>query len=148
MAVDGNISIASIKKIQQVFKKGDVLGIFPEGHDYMVHNDFSAGMAKFHSGFSAFSLRNKVDILPSVIMPIEEKVSDVPIPPILRAFMGLPKEVCEIKKRVTYRKVRVVFGPIIRHQDFSSMKLEEGMEALSTETKKRMEALQNDTYLD
>ena len=80
MSVDGNISMSSIKKVQQVFKKDDVLGIFPEGHDYMVQNDFSAPLHKFHDGFAAFSLRNKADILPSVIIPVEEKVSDYPIP--------------------------------------------------------------------
>jgi 1-acyl-sn-glycerol-3-phosphate acyltransferase len=90
MAIDGNISIGSIKKIQQVFKKGDVLGIFPEGHDYMVQNDFSAPMVPLHSGFAAFSLRNKVDVMPSVIVPIEETISDYPLPTILRAFMGMP----------------------------------------------------------
>jgi 1-acyl-sn-glycerol-3-phosphate acyltransferase len=135
MAIDGNISMASIKKVQQVFKKGDVLGIFPEGHDYMVRNDFSAPMAPFHDGFAAFSLRNKVDVMPSVVVPIEETISDYPLPPILRAFMGMPKEVCEIQKRVVYKKVRVVFGEPISHQDYLGMSLEEGMKALSEKTR-------------
>jgi 1-acyl-sn-glycerol-3-phosphate acyltransferase len=138
MAIDGNISIGSIKKIQQVFKKGDVLGIFPEGHDYMVQNDFSAPMVPLHSGFAAFSLRNKVDVMPSVIVPIEETISDYPLPTILRAFMGMPKEVCDIKKRVVYKKVRIVFGEAINHQEYLSMSLEEGMKALSVRTHESM----------
>jgi 1-acyl-sn-glycerol-3-phosphate acyltransferase len=142
MAIDGNISMSSIKKVQQVFKKGDVLGIFPEGHDYMVQNDFSAPMARFHDGFTAFSLRNKVDIMPSVIVPIEETISDYPLPPILRSFMGMPKEVCEIQKRVVYKKVRVVFGEIISHEEYIKMGLEDGMKALSAKTKSVMESLQ------
>lgn len=141
MAIDGNISMASIKKVQQVFRKGDVLGIFPEGHDYMVRNDFSAPMAPFHNGFAAFSIRNKVDIMPSVIVPIEETISDYPIPPILRAFMGMPKEVCEIQKRVVYKKVRVVFGEPIPHEQFLSYELEEGMEKCSQLVRKKMEEL-------
>ncbi|MCC6275762.1 MAG: 1-acyl-sn-glycerol-3-phosphate acyltransferase, partial [Leptospiraceae bacterium] len=92
MAIDSKVSMSSIKMIQQVFKRGEVLGIFPEGHDYMVRNDFSLGMVDFHEGFSAFSIRNKVDITPFIITPIEETVSDIPIAPILRAFMGLPEE--------------------------------------------------------
>jgi 1-acyl-sn-glycerol-3-phosphate acyltransferase len=141
MAIDGNISMSSIKKVQQVFKKGDVLGIFPEGHDYMVRNDFSAPMEKFHDGFTAFSIRNKVDVMPSVVVPIEETISDYPLPPILRSFMGMPKEVCEIQKRVVYKKVRVVFGEIIPHQEYVKMGLEEGMKALSVKTKSVMESL-------
>ncbi|WCL49723.1 lysophospholipid acyltransferase family protein [Leptospira sp. GIMC2001] len=141
MAIDGNISMGSIKKVQQVFKKGDVLGIFPEGHDYMVKNDFDSPMANFHSGFAAFSLRNKVDVMPSVIVPIEENISDYPLPPILRAFMGMPKEVCEIQKRAVYKKVRVVFGEPIPHAEYLDMSLEEGMKALSARTKEAMESL-------
>jgi 1-acyl-sn-glycerol-3-phosphate acyltransferase len=142
MAIDGNISMASIKKVQQVFKKGDVLGIFPEGHDYMVKGDFDSPMVSFHDGFAAFSLRNKVDIMPSVVVPIEETISDYPLPPILRSFMGMPKEVCEIQKRVVYKKVRVLFGEPIPHQDYIGLGLEEGMKIVSQRTKSAMEDLQ------
>jgi len=147
MAIDGNVSMSSIKKIQQVFKNGDVLGIFPEGHDYMVKNDFSLPLAKFHEGFAAFSLRNKVDILPSVIIPVEETITDYPIPPLVRAFMGMPKEVCNIKKRVVYKEVNVVFGEVIDHKPFIGKPLEEGMRELSQETKRRMEELQKADYV-
>ncbi|TGN06893.1 lysophospholipid acyltransferase family protein [Leptospira ilyithenensis] len=147
MAIDGNISMASIKKVQQVFKNGDVLGIFPEGHDYMVQNDFSAPLAKFHDGFAAFSLRNKVDILPAVIIPEEETISDHPIPPLVRAFMGMPKEVCEIKKRVVYKKVNLVFGEVVKYQDYAHLPLAEGMIEASKETKRRMGELQKADFL-
>ncbi len=146
MAIDGNISMSSIKLVQQVFKKEGVLGIFPEGHDFMVNNNFSAPMAEFHSGFAAFSIRNKVDILPSVIIPIEESISAVPIPPMLRAFMGMPKEVCNIKRRAVYKKVKLVFGEKIDHTPFLKMSLEEGMKTLSGEVRTRMEKLQKDHY--
>lgn len=149
MAIDGNISMSSIRKVQQVFKKGDVLGIFPEGHDYMVRNDFTAPMAPFHDGFTAFAIRNKVDILPTVLVPVEETLSDYPLPPILRAFLGMPKEVCEIRKRVVYKKVRIVFGETIPHQEFLDQDLEAGMKALSQKTRSIMEELtekgKNDT---
>lgn len=147
MAIDGNISMASIKKVQQVFKNGDVLGIFPEGHDYMVQNDFSAPLANFHSGFAAFSLRNKVDILPSVIIPEEETITDYPIPPLVRAFMGMPKEVCDIKRRVVYKKINVVFGEVIRYENYAHLPLDKGMVAVSEETKRRMGELQKVDYL-
>ena len=147
MAIDGNISIASIKKVQQVFKNGDVLGIFPEGHDYMVKNDFNGPLANFHHGFAAFSLRNKVDVLPSVIIPEEETISDYPIPPLVRSFMGMHKEVCDIKKRVVYKKVNLVFGEVIKYQDYSHLPLEQGMRAVSDEAKRRMADLQKADFI-
>lgn len=142
MAIDGNISMASIKQVQRVFKKGDVLGIFPEGHDYMVKNDFDSPMVPFHDGFAAFSLRNKVDVMPSAIVPIEETISDYPLPPILRSFMGMPKEVCDIQKRVVYKSVRVLFGEPISYKEYADLKLDEGMKAMSNVVKKSMEDLQ------
>ncbi|PJZ71013.1 1-acyl-sn-glycerol-3-phosphate acyltransferase [Leptospira perolatii] len=148
MSVDGKISMASIKMIQQVFKRGDVLGIFPEGHDYMVKNDFSAPMVKFHEGFAAFSIRNKVDILPTVIIPLEESYSDIPIPPIVRSFMGMPKEVCDIKQRAIYKKVRVIYGEKVDHQNYLSGSLEENMKALSNEVRSRMSAMLTGQYAE
>ncbi len=61
--------------------------------------------------------------------------------------MGMPKEVCDIKRRVVYKKVNVVFGEVINHKDYIHLPLAEGMEALSTETKKRMGELQKVDYL-
>ncbi|MFB5650312.1 lysophospholipid acyltransferase family protein [Leptospira wolffii] len=148
MSIDGNISIGSIKMIQQVFKKGETLGIFPEGHDYMVKNDFKSGMVNFHSGFAAFSIRNKVDILPSVIIPIEESYSDIPIPPIVRSFMGMPKEVCDIKKRSIYKKVKVIYGEKVDHREFLSGSLEENMKQLSDVVRSRMISLQEGQYAE
>ncbi len=148
MSIDGNISIGSIKMIQQVFKRGDVLGIFPEGHDYMVKNDFKSGMVNFHSGFAAFSIRNKVDVLPSVIIPIEESYSDIPIPPIVRSFMGMPKEVCDIKKRSIYKKVRVVYGEKVDHREFLSGSTDENMKNLADEVRNRMSKLLEGNYAE
>lgn len=145
MAVDGKITMSSIKMVQQVFKRDEVLGIFPEGHDYMVRNDFSLPMTNFHEGFTAFALRNKVDILPFILTPVEEKISDIPIPPILRGFMGMPEEVCNIKKRVTYRKVIVSYGERISYADFSHFPLDEGMKKLRDLTRERMLELQQDS---
>ncbi|EKO87390.1 acyltransferase [Leptospira interrogans serovar Grippotyphosa str. Andaman] len=142
MAIDGKISMASIKMVQQVFKREGVLGIFPEGHDYMVQNNFSAPMVPFHEGFAAFSIRNKVDILPSVIVPIEESYSDIPIPSLVRSFMGMPKEVCDIKRRSIYKKVRVLYGPKIDHRPYLEGKLENNLKKLSNEVRVRMENLQ------
>ncbi|EQA44312.1 acyltransferase [Leptospira broomii serovar Hurstbridge str. 5399] len=148
MSVDGKISLASIKMIQQVFKRGDVLGIFPEGHDYMVRNDFKKPMIDFHEGFAAFSIRNKVDILPCVIIPIEESYSDIPIPPIVRSFMGMPKDVCEIKKRAIYKKVKVVYGEKIDHTPYLAGSLDENLKRLSDEVRKRMLTLMEGQYAE
>ncbi|MCE9598672.1 MAG: 1-acyl-sn-glycerol-3-phosphate acyltransferase [Spirochaetia bacterium] len=118
MQIDGNVSVASIKKTMSVLKSGEILGIFPEGHDYMVKNNFSGPMVKFHEGFAIFALRGKVPIVPFALIPVEEDLETIPVPSYVRSLFGLPEEVCKIPHRVNYKKVRIEFCKPIRYEDF------------------------------
>jgi len=118
MQIDGQVSVSSIKKLMSVLRNGDLLGIFPEGHDYMVQNDFNAPMVQFHEGFGAFAYRSKAPITPFVIAPVEEVVETYPLNARVRSMMGLPDEVCQIPHRVTYRSVRIHFLPPIDPKPF------------------------------
>ncbi|MCC6276112.1 MAG: hypothetical protein IT569_09660, partial [Leptospiraceae bacterium] len=59
-------------------------------------------------------------------------------------FMGLPEEVCSIKKRVTYKKVLVSYGKKIDHKEYLDYPLEEGMKKIAKDTKQRMLELQEE----
>jgi len=118
MQIDGHVSVASIKKTMSVLKSGEILGIFPECHDYMVKNDFTAPMVKFHDGFATFAVRGKVPIVPFVLVPIEEDLETIPVPPYVRSLFGLPEEVCKIPHRIVYRRVKIIFCDPLRFEDF------------------------------
>jgi 1-acyl-sn-glycerol-3-phosphate acyltransferase len=141
MEIDGNVSVSSIKKLMSVLKAGEILGIFPEGHDYMVRNDFAAPMAKFHSGFAFFAFRAKVPVIPFVIVPIEEEISAIPVTPQIRSLMGLPDEVASIPLRCNYKKVKVIFDKPILPETFRSMPEEEAVSFLLRECRSVMERI-------
>jgi 1-acyl-sn-glycerol-3-phosphate acyltransferase len=141
MEIDGNVSVSSIKKLMSVLKAGEILGIFPEGHDYMVRNDFAAPMAEFHSGFAFFAFRAKVPVIPFVIVPIEEEISAIPVTPQIRSLMGLPDEVASIPLRCNYKKVKVIFDKPILPETFRSMPEEEAVNFLLRECRSVMERI-------
>jgi 1-acyl-sn-glycerol-3-phosphate acyltransferase len=142
MDINGNVSIASIKKIMSVLRRGEILGIFPEGHDYMVQNDFSAPMVKFHEGFAIFAYRAKVPIIPFVIIPIEEEITAIPLPPAIRQVMGLPEEVVKIPLRSQYKKVKVVFADPISEKEFLYLKEDKAIEYIMNRSREIMENIQ------
>lgn len=141
MEIDGNVSVSSIKRLMSVLKAGEILGIFPEGHDYMVRNDFAAPMAPFHSGFALFAHRAKAPVVPFVIVPIEEEISAIPITPQIRSMIGLPDEVAHIPLRCNYKKVRVIFEKPIRPEDHAHMPEQQAIQFLLTESRARMEGI-------
>ncbi|MBI3396338.1 MAG: 1-acyl-sn-glycerol-3-phosphate acyltransferase, partial [Spirochaetia bacterium] len=120
-------------------------GIFPEGHDFMVKNDFNGPMVSFHTGFATFAMRAKAPIVPFVITPIEEDIETIPFPPAVRSFFGLPEEVCRIPNRVNYRSVRIVFSEALPMSRFEGMKEMEMQEAIIAETRRAMLQLQIET---
>lgn len=118
MDVHGNVSVSSIKRLMSVLRGGEILGIFPEGHDYMVRNDFSGPMVDFHEGFGIFAYRSKTPIVPFALIPLEETIETIPINARIRSMIGLPEEVCHIPHRVQYKSVKIVFAPPIEMTEF------------------------------
>ncbi|MBU41732.1 MAG: 1-acyl-sn-glycerol-3-phosphate acyltransferase [Spirochaetaceae bacterium] len=142
MDISGNVSVSSIKKLMSVLRSGEILGIFPEGHDYMVQNDFSAPMVSFHSGFAIFAYRARVPVVPFSIIPIEEEIEAMPVPQQLRQLMGLPEEVSAIPQRANYKKVKVVFGPGLQPEEFKEMKEKEALQHIQQKIRNSMLSIQ------
>ncbi|MCS7206037.1 MAG: 1-acyl-sn-glycerol-3-phosphate acyltransferase [Leptospiraceae bacterium] len=142
MDINGNISISSIKRVMTVLRKGEVLGIFPEGHDYMVQNDFSAPMVRFHDGFAVFAYKARVPIIPFVIIPIEEEITSIPLPPAIRQMMGLPEEIVRLPLRTQYKKVKVVFSKPIMPEEFLHQEEEKAIPYIVDRSREIMENIQ------
>ena len=138
MDISGNVSVSSIKRLMGVLKSGEILGIFPEGHDYMVQNDFAAPMVSFHSGFAIFAYRARVPIVPFSIIPVEEEIEAMPVPQQLRQLMGLPEEVSSIPQRANYKKVKVVFGPALQPDEFREKKEKDALEYIRNKVRNSM----------
>lgn len=142
MDISGNVTVSSIKRLMGVLKSGELLGIFPEGHDYMVQNDFAAPMVSFHSGFAIFAYRARVPIIPFSLIPLEEEIEAMPVPTQLRQLMGLPEEVCNIPQRSNYKKVRVVFGAGLEPEEFTTRPEKEALPYIQDRIRDAMLQLQ------
>ncbi len=138
MDISGNVSVSSIKRLMGVLRSGEILGIFPEGHDYMVQNDFASSMVSFHSGFAIFAYRAKVPIVPFSIVPLEEEIEAMPVPQQLRQLMGLPEEVSSIPQRANYKKVKVVFGKALEPGEFREFKEKEALGFIQERVRRAM----------
>ncbi len=142
MDVSGNVSVGSIKRLMHVLKSGEILGIFPEGHDYMVQNDFSSRMVNFHQGFALFALRARCPIIPFAIIPEDEQIETIPFPSAVRSLFGLPEEVCNIPHRVVYNTVRIIFGSPLSMEPYLQMPDKEASPIIVKKTRELIEEIQ------
>ena len=99
---------------KKVLSEGELLGVFPEGEDYIFANEFSAPPSRFHRGFAALALRNDYPIIPTAIYPVEEKLKAIPMPSSARRELGRRHDLSSIRDMPKYRSVRIVFGTPIK----------------------------------
>lgn len=111
---------AFYKQALGVLRNGELLGLFPEGEDYIFANDFTAPPAPFHRGFAALALRAGAPVIPAAICPVEERLKPIQIPPSVRAELSQAHDIDQIRMIPTYKVVRVVFGAPIQPQASAS----------------------------
>lgn len=102
------------EQAKKVLSEGEILGVFPEGEDYIFANEFSAPPSRFHRGFAALALRNDTPIIPAAVYPVGEKLKSIPIPASARRELGRRHDLSSIRDIPQYRAVRVTFGTMIR----------------------------------
>ncbi len=106
----GNMAREAIKKIFAL-PPNIPLGIFPEGYEPLINMRAPLPLCSFHRGFAYIAARTAKPILPISIIPIHEYPVEYPFPISIRKLFIPHKELCELKTRITYKKVAVVFHP-------------------------------------
>lgn len=140
--VNGKVLPSSIRQALRVLEQGDLLGVFPEGGEYIFANDFSAGLAPFYPGFAMLALRQQVPILPVVICPLEEKYKPIRIPPSIRAEIARTHDLNILRTIPQYKRVQVVLGAPIQPRRIEGSTREEQIKALISQVRGVMLALQ------
>lgn len=102
------------ERAKAVLSEGQLLGVFPEGDDYIFANDFSAPPARFHRGFAALALRNDTPIVPVAIYPVAERLAPIPISKSLRRQLRRRHDLSAVRSMPQYKSVRVTFGKPLR----------------------------------
>jgi 1-acyl-sn-glycerol-3-phosphate acyltransferase len=133
--------IQAFKQVSKTLRKDRILGIFPEGHDYMLENDFSKPTRTFHSGFARFALKLNKPVLPTAIIGIEERPEPIPVPAFIREMLGFPQEVLNVKNRLIYKKTLVVYGKVIPLEPYREMEMEQAVKQLTRDTKAAIDSL-------
>lgn len=123
--------ISAMRDIVTRLKGDELVGIFPEGDEWMLMQDFSAPMAPFHSGFATLAVKFNVPCVPAVVVPVKESILKYPLPSSVRRLIGIPEIGCRVQRRIQYWKVRIVFLPPLYPQDFKTGDKKEAIDKLT-----------------
>lgn len=125
---EGKLSSGTIHQIHDVLENDELLGIFPEGHEYLFNNDFQGlEFANFRPGFAVIAKRKQVPIIPMVLKPIEEKLTKIHIPKPMRPDLERVTDLAHLKHTLVYKKVRLIIGEPIPHDFFEGKTVAEVM---------------------
>ena len=140
---EGHPKPSSIKQALQRLQQGKLLGIFPEGEDYIFANNFDAPLATFQSGFAHLAYTAQVPIIPAVIVPKAEKLKPITIPPRVRQHLERHYDLTKIQSIARYRSADIRLGKAIALTPVANLPKQEQMGWLQMQTRQAMLNLQN-----
>ena len=91
-------------------EKGQAVGIFPEGWDYIAENQFDWSVGKFNTGFARIAIQTGSPVVPMALLGLEEVRMPQAFPPFIRKMLDYPVEMQYIKDRCAYRKLHINVG--------------------------------------
>ena len=140
---EGHPTPSSIKQALQRLRQGKLLGIFPEGEDYIFANDFDAPLAQLQSGFAHLAYVAKVPVIPVMIVPKAETLEPITIPPAVRPHIEQHYDLSNIQSIVRYRAADVRIGKAISLNAVAQLDKHEQMGWLKIQTRQAMLNLQS-----
>lgn len=140
---EGHPSPSSVKQALQRLRQGKLLGIFPEGEDYIFANDFDAPLAQLQSGFAHLAYAAQVPVIPAMIVPKAEKLEPITIPPAVRPHIEKHYDLTTIQSIVRYRSADIRIGKAISLKPVARLDKQEQVVWLQMQTRQAMLNLQN-----
>lgn len=134
---------SSIKQAIHRLRQGKLLGIFPEGEDYIFANDFDAPLAPLQSGFAHLAYTAQVPVIPAMIIPRIEKLEPITIPPAVRPHLEQHYDLANIQSIVRYRAADVRIGKAISLEPVERLDKQEQVGWLQMQTRQAMLNLQH-----
>jgi len=118
VSVSGAVDKKSVKLMAAVLKSQQILGVFPEGQQYIFQGDYSQGSYQFQTGFAHMALKFQVPVLPCILKPITEKLAPLKVPDSLRKKLEQEHRVTLPKEQVTYQQVELQMGKVVTPEIF------------------------------
>ncbi|MEM6254001.1 MAG: lysophospholipid acyltransferase family protein [Cyanobacteria bacterium P01_D01_bin.156] len=140
---EGRLTPSSIKKALTQLQQGRLLGIFPEGENYIFANDFSAPLAQLQSGFSHLAYMAQVPVIPVVIVPKSETLKPITIPANVRHYLEQHYDLNQVTSIVRYQSADVRLGKPIFLDPVKHLDKHEQMGWLAMQTRQAMLNLQH-----
>ncbi len=100
----------AIDKAIECLEDGQLVGIFPEGWDYIAQNQFDWSVGKFQTGFARMAFQTGAPIVPIAMLGLKEQRGIQAFSPRIRKFFDYPIELQYIKGRVVYKKIHINVG--------------------------------------
>jgi 1-acyl-sn-glycerol-3-phosphate acyltransferase len=110
--------LKAFRRSREILNAGQPVGIFPEGHDSIVHGS-GLKLGRFHSGFAELAVKNHTPVLPVTVIPLEEAIQPLEIPSFIKDGLRLPDDVALTQQRVVYSRVHVEIGKRIDTSAYS-----------------------------
>jgi 1-acyl-sn-glycerol-3-phosphate acyltransferase len=139
---EGKPTPTAIKRTLQRLQQGQLIGIFPEGEDYIFANDFAAPLAPFKPGFARLARTAHVPVIPLVIVPLAETLAPIQIPPAVRPHLERHYDLTHVTQIARYRTVEIRIGPAIAPAAMPPASKAEQVDWLSQQTRQAMVDLQ------
>lgn len=113
--------LCAFRRSREILRAGHAVGIFPEGHDTIVHGS-GPKLGKFHGGFAELAVANRTPVLPVTLIPVEEVIQPFNVPDFLKDWLKLPGDVAGTCQRLVYRRVHVEIGRRIEVADYADLR--------------------------
>ncbi|EKV03694.1 1-acyl-sn-glycerol-3-phosphate acyltransferase [Leptolyngbya sp. PCC 7375] len=140
---EGYPTPSSIKQALHRLRQGRLLGIFPEGEDYIFANDFDAPLAQLQSGFAHLAYVAQVPVIPTMIVPTAEKLEPITIPPVIRPHLEKHYDLTHVQSIIRYRAADIRIGKAISLNPVARLDKHEQVGWLQMQTRQAMLNLQN-----
>lgn len=101
---------SAIDSAIECLEDGQLVGIFPEGWDYIAQNQFDWSVGKFQTGFARMAFQTGAPIVPMALLGLREQRGSQAFSPRLRKLFDFPIELQYIKARVVYKKLHINVG--------------------------------------
>lgn len=138
----GQPTPSSIKQALKRLQQGKLLGIFPEGEDYILANDFDAPLSQFYSGFAHLAYIAQVPVIPAMIVPQVENLQPIKIPSTARQHLAKHYDLTKSKSIVRYQATAIRIGKAISLQPVNHLDKTEQVGWLCMQTRQAMLNLQ------
>jgi len=106
--------LKAFDRAAEELERGQAVGIFPEGWDYIAENQFDWSVGKFQTGFARIAIQTGAVVAPMALLGLEESRAPQAFPPFIRKILEYPIEMQYIKDRCVYRKLHINVGKPIK----------------------------------